>query len=209
MRKLTRVSLEKFLAANASDAEVLDIGSGGSGYGRYFPNRITLDVDPARNPQVIGDAHELPFEDGRFAVILCTEVLEHLSNPPKAISEMHRVLAPGGKLILSTRFLYPLHDVPHDYYRYTEFGLRHLFREWKEVTILPEASTFRTLGILLQRIILQTEVRGGKVTKALLLALAYLCTRLDWLTKAEYGDIGRTRKVHEILSSGYYVTARK
>ena len=126
-RKFTRVSLEKFLAPHATEGQVLDIGSGGSSYGKYFPNRLTVDIDPARKPEIVADAHELPFPDGKFAVILCTEVLEHLSNPPKAIAEMRRVLKPGGKLILTTRFMYPLHDIPHDYFRYTRYGLEHLF----------------------------------------------------------------------------------
>lgn len=208
-RKITRKSLEKFLARHASDEKVLDIGSGGSSYGKYFPNRLTIDIDPERKPEVVGDAHELPFEDASFSLVLCTEVLEHLVDPPKAISEMRRVLKPGGKLILTTRFMYPLHDIPHDYFRYTRYGLEHLFREWRDVTIQGEVGTMSTIGVLLQRIILQTDVRGGKFTKALLMLLALLFTKLEWLLRAEYGDIRRETKTFNIFSSGYYLTAQK
>lgn len=207
--KITRRSLDRFLAPLATEARVLDIGSGGSSYERYFPNRLTVDIDPARKPEVIADAHQLPFDDACFERVLCTEVLEHLTDPARAIAEMYRVLAPGGMLILSTRFVYPLHDAPHDYFRYTRFGLEHLFREWHDVQIVPEVSTMATIGVLVQRIAFQSEVRGGKVTKAFLLILAELFTHLDWLLVREYGDIRRSSAVSGILSSGYFVTAQK
>lgn len=209
IRKFTRVSLERFLAAHASEERTLDIGSGGSAYDRFFPNRVTVDIDPAREPQVVADAHELPFADESFSLILCTEVLEHLSDPPKAIAEMHRVLQARGKLILTTRFMYPLHDVPHDYFRYTSFGLQHILRDWRDVTIVPEMTTMSTFGVLLQRLVLQSDLRGGRMTKAVFMALALLYTKLDWLVKAEYGDIRHTHEMKNVFSSGYYVTARK
>ena len=207
-QKITRRSLEKFLAPHASNETILDIGSGGSSYERYFPNRLTVDIDPARQPEIIADAHELPFEDASFNRILCTEVLEHLTDPARAIAEMHRVLKPGGLLLLTTRFVYPLHDAPHDYFRYTRFGLAHLFREWHDVQIMPEVSTMATIGVLLQRIAFQSDVRGGKVTKFVLLSLASLCTKLDWLVVREYGDIGSSSSVEGIMTSGYYLAAR-
>src|SRR5262249_32402332 len=71
----------------------------------------------------------LPFADATFERVLCVEVLEHLHDPALAVAEMRRVLAPGGLLLLTTRFAYPLHDEPHDYFRYTVHGLRHLFRD--------------------------------------------------------------------------------
>jgi SAM-dependent methyltransferase len=113
-----------------------------------FPNRTTVDIDPARKPDVVADAHALPFPDASFELVLCTEVLEHLVNPPQAIAEMYRVLTPGGTLILTTRFVYPLHDAPHDYFRFTRFGLEKLLEHWSDVSITPELSTMATLGCL-------------------------------------------------------------
>ena len=66
-----------------------------------------------------------------------------------------------------------------------------------------------TIGVLLQRIVLQTDVYGGKLTKGILMALAFLFTKLDWLLRAEYGDIRRETKTANIFSSGYYLTAEK
>jgi SAM-dependent methyltransferase len=207
--KYTRLRLEPFLKRYATEERVLDIGAGGSSYSRYFPNRVTIDIDPARKPDIVGDAHALPFPDGSYSFVLCTEVLEHLRNPRTAVSEMHRVLEPGGTLLLTTRFVYPLHDTPHDYFRYTKYGLRELFAEWDVVELVPEAGTFSTIGVLLQRIGFQTHLRGGKVTKGLVYACAWLFMRLDWLVVREFADIKRSAPETDVLASGYYLVCKK
>jgi SAM-dependent methyltransferase len=66
---------------------------------------------------------KLVMEDQRYDVVFSCQVLEHLQNPELAISEMGRVLKKGGKLYLSTNFLYPRHGKPYDYFRFTEDGL--------------------------------------------------------------------------------------
>lgn len=209
MRKITRRQLEKFLGKYASEKRALDIGSGGSSYARFFPNRLTIDIDPARKPEIVADAHALPFKDGEFEVVLCTEVLEHLIDPRKAVGEMRRVLQKGGLLILTTRFVYPLHDVPHDYWRYTKYGLHELFKEFEIVELRPEVETFSTIGVLLQRIGFQTNLRANAASKIIVYALASLFTHLDWLIRTEYGDIGKKERESGILASGYYLAARK
>ena len=116
--KITRQKLELFIQKYKSDGLTLDIGCSNSPYIKYFPNRIGLDIQDGPNVDIVADIHKLPFEDGKFDNILCTEVLEHLHSPHLAIAEMKRVLKSGGKLILSTRFIFPLHETPNDYYRF-------------------------------------------------------------------------------------------
>lgn len=208
---MTRERLDPFIAAHASSARTLDIGCANSPYSVLFPNRVGFDVSPGRGVDVVGDAHDLPFQDGEFEQILCTEVLEHLHTPQKAIDEMRRVLTKGGVLILTTRFLFPLHDTPGDYFRYTMYGLRHLLREWEIVTLEEESNTMGTFAVLLQRIAFQCDVRGGKFTKAILLLLARGARAFQWLLKKEYGMRNKqnTREVTSIMTSGYYLVARK
>jgi SAM-dependent methyltransferase len=67
-----------------------------------------------------------PFEDDSFDTILMSDVLEHLWNPTEALAEATRVLRAGGVLILNTPFAYPIHESPHDYFRYTEFALKKI-----------------------------------------------------------------------------------
>ncbi len=66
----------------------------------------------------------LPFDKGEFDTIILSDVLEHIPNPDHLWNEMSRVLAQGGKIIISVPFYYWLHERPNDYYRYTEFALR-------------------------------------------------------------------------------------
>lgn len=75
-------------------------------------------------PDVFGDASCLPFVGDAFDTVLLLDVLEHLAEPEMALNEARRVLSEGGQLLLSVPFAYPLHDVPHDYQRFTEYGLR-------------------------------------------------------------------------------------
>lgn len=208
-QKITRRSLEKFLSRHASDERVLDIGSGGSSYGRFFPNRISVDIDPKRGPDIVGDAHDLPFKDGEFTFVLCTEVLEHVQDPKRAILEMRRVLSLGGTLVLTTRFVYPLHDSPGDYWRFTKYGLQELFKEWDIVELVPETQTFSAIAVLLQRLTFQTRLRFNKITKAFLTLLAYLFDRMNFFVVEEYGDIQRNTKETDIMSSGYYIVCKK
>ncbi len=213
MQKITRKHLRAFLEQHATETVVLDIGAGhvssNHSYTQFFPNRHTVDIDPARQPDTIGDIHSLPFADASFEVVLCTEVLEHCTEPHTAISELYRVLQPGGKCILTTRFMFPLHDAPHDYFRFTKYGLQHLFRDWNDVAIEAETQTLSALGALFQRLGFQTTLRGGKGTKALVYASAWLLDRLNFLLREEFGNIQKTQSETTIMSTGYYVVAYK
>lgn len=66
----------------------------------------------------------LPFPNDEFDTILLSDVLEHISEPDKLWFEMARILKTDGRLILNVPFYYKIHEMPHDYYRYTEFALR-------------------------------------------------------------------------------------
>jgi SAM-dependent methyltransferase len=74
--------------------------------------------------QVVDLTGALPLESGSFDTVLLTDVLEHIPEPMNLMCEIARILRPSGKLILGVPFFYWLHEVPHDYYRYTEFALR-------------------------------------------------------------------------------------
>ena len=205
--------METFLAAHATEQLVLDIGAGhvdtNHSYTNFFPNRHTVDIDEKRQPDTIADIHTLPFDANSFDFVLCTEVLEHCHTPQRAVDELYRVLRPGGKIILTTRFVYPLHDVPHDYFRFTKYGLQHLFRAWQSVDITPETQTFSALGALMQRVGLQTKLKGGRITKVFVYSFAWLFDRLNWLIRAEYGNIQKTSADNAIMTTGYYLVGKK
>ena len=198
-KKITRERLGKFLRAHKTTAYTLDIGCSGSRYARYFPNRVGLDIEKGEGVDVVGDAHNLPFNDKTFDVVLCTEVLEHLYDPQRAIDEMWRVLRDKGTLLLTTRFIFPIHNTPARgglyYFRYTPDGLRHLFRgRWDIKSIQAEASPKDTLAILAQR--------AGRESKTLF-------GKAFWFTSARLIEYCPWRAQEPLLSSGYYVVCQK
>lgn len=210
MEKITRKYLDPKVIAHATDKKVLDIGAGAnSPYAEYFPNRVTVDIKPERNPDIVGDITNLPIEDNSYEFILCTEVIEHVWDFQTAIKEMHRILKPGGTCILTTRFLFPIHEVPDDYWRFSRFALEKLFEDWSEVKVESETKTFSAIGALIQRIMFQTHLKANKLVKLILLFLAWVFDKSNWLIKAEYGHISREKPCDDLFTTGYFVSARK
>jgi SAM-dependent methyltransferase len=207
--KLTRITLDRFIAAHATDRRTLDIGAQNGPYGAHFPRRVGLDIRPGAGVRIIGDAQALGIRDAAFEVVLCTEVLEHLPEPQKAIDEIFRVLEPGGSLLLTTRFLFPIHDAPHDYFRFTKYGLRHLLRRFEIVELREETDTVSTLAVLLQRMGMQAETLGWTPLRALWLVAAQAARPFAFLITREYGDSRRLTPERGIMTSGYHVACRK
>lgn len=80
-------------------------------------------------PKVFGDAQKLPFADASMDSVALLDVLEHLPETKSSLSEIARVLRPGGILLLQVPFLYPIHDAPYDFQRWTIHGLRRALND--------------------------------------------------------------------------------
>ena len=70
------------------------------------------------------DLHQII--DHTYDLVICDQVLEHVKQPFDAVKEMHRVCKPRGILVLTTVFMYPIHEFPKDYWRFTPDGLKQL-----------------------------------------------------------------------------------
>jgi SAM-dependent methyltransferase len=104
------------------------------GAGRTPPGYVNLDLFPMSGVDVAADAECLPFRDGVFTRVECDAVLEHVRNPQRVMSEIERVLAPGGYAHLVTPFCHPFHEYPKDYRRFTLDGLKLLAGGMEPVT---------------------------------------------------------------------------
>ena len=76
-------------------------------------------------PDVFGDAQSLPLTDASIDHALLLDVLEHIPQPDRCLAELNRVLKPGGSLTIQVPFLYPVHDAPLDFHRWTRHGLEN------------------------------------------------------------------------------------
>lgn len=101
-------------------------------------------------PDVFADGAFLPFSEECFDHVVCFEVLEHVHSPARVVGEIYRVLKPGGRAWLSMPFLYPLHDAPYDFQRYTVYGLeRDIELAGLEITkLLKTGHALTTAGLL-------------------------------------------------------------
>ncbi len=112
--------------------KLLDVGCGNKPYASIFETRVQQYIGLEKGHEryeradVWGDVLALPIRDQTCGTVLCNQVLEHVPQPQLAIDEMARVLRPGGYLILTAPHIWGLHEVPHDYFRFTPYGLRHL-----------------------------------------------------------------------------------
>ena len=136
-RNSSRTHLHRFLERAGQEVAagqlVLDAGAGRAPYRHLFAHARyeTADFMAVKKKRYVEqdyvcDLASIPVEDGRFDHVVLTQVLEHLPEPGDVLRELHRVLKPGGTLWLTAPFFYVEHERPHDYYRYTRFGLRHL-----------------------------------------------------------------------------------
>jgi SAM-dependent methyltransferase len=113
--------------------EVLDVGCGRKPYRAFVSAEryVGLDIDSPvtralGTADVLYDGRRFPFPDASFDGVLCSQVFEHVFTPEEFLSEIRRVLRPGGRLVLTVPFVWDEHEQPHDFARYSSFGLRAL-----------------------------------------------------------------------------------
>ncbi|MAQ85208.1 MAG: hypothetical protein CMH12_18440 [Maritimibacter sp.] len=161
-KKLSTRNLDRLCRDTATDEMTLVIHSEDVDHAPYFPNAYTV----TKRPDVPADMHvDLYYRDlnkiadESYNVILCTGLLEHIPDPDRIIGEMHRILKPGGRLIISASAVFSFHECPNNFFHFTPYGFRLLFKDWQGFDMLRGASQpFETIGILIQRILLQCDI---------------------------------------------------
>jgi SAM-dependent methyltransferase len=128
-RRLMNDALTAFASTVPADAFALEIGCGHYDHRPYFPQLPLrrLDIDDVHQPSVVGDAHQLPLADNSVDVGLALSVLEHVHDPYQCVREIHRVMKPGGRVLVWVPFFFGVHAFPGDVSRFTAEGLQILF----------------------------------------------------------------------------------
>lgn len=196
---------------------VLDIGAADRWIAAHLPETtsyVALDYPATGNefynarPDIFADACHLPVANGCVDSVVCLEVIEHVPDAALAVKEIARVLKPGGRAWISMPFLYPVHNEPFDFQRYTEFGLRRdMARAELEVVDLHRSGhAIRAAGLVMSLAIAGgVDTRRGTL-KALLLPVAviaiFLTNMTTWLLSLAWPDWGN-------ISTGHHLEVRK
>jgi SAM-dependent methyltransferase/uncharacterized protein YbaR (Trm112 family) len=98
---------------------------------------VGTDVSFGPYTKLVCDAHDIPFEDDVFDCVIIQAVLEHVLDPHRCVSEIHRILKPAGIVYAETPFMQQAHMTPYDFTRFTYLGHRRLFRHFEELDSGP------------------------------------------------------------------------
>lgn len=178
--------------AGRDDARVLDIGCGEKPYLPFFSpfasEYVGIDVAEGPKVDVVAPAEELPFPDSSFDLVLCTQALEHVADPGAVLTEIHRVLTPGGTALVSVPAVFLYHPDPpgsdQDYWRWTHSGLRRTVAAagaWSAVEIRPQGEVIACLGLVIAQFVdeLGQRLGVGFVRRGLLFGLNAIAEWLD------------------------------
>lgn len=141
--------IEGLLKKLPHDAKILNVGSRLKGLKALHGGVRNLDNCYYSNVDFVADLQELPFKNDCLDAILLVDALEHTKKPADALEHVYRALKPGGYLYVNISFLRPTHAASGDYRRYTDNGIKELFKNYHEidfgVSVGPSATLSRII----------------------------------------------------------------
>lgn len=159
-----------------------------------------VNLDMNTKPNIYGDVQRIPLRGQSVDCILCTEVLEHLPRPERCVDEMHRLLRDGGLVLASVPFLYPVHADPYDYQRFTEDGLRELFKRFKAVEVHRMGGYAGAMGLMIELGMADVDNRLARW------AMKWLSR---WLCRRDLVNFGNESETQSKFTTGYFVRAAR
>ncbi|MBX4199193.1 methyltransferase domain-containing protein [Candidatus Parcubacteria bacterium] len=143
-----------------SGVEVIDIGGKKVGkrglfdIGKLSAHVTYVNIEEKDAPDIIADASSIPVADSSYDIALAGELMEHVPNPSLVLKEAYRLLKPGGKLLITVPFLYPVHADPFDYGRYTDYYWQRASDStgFKSIHIERQGAVFAVAALMVQHI---------------------------------------------------------
>lgn len=204
--------LDFYLETIDWSGDVLDIGGKKTNKRGYFSPPYDkckswkyLNNDNTVSPDYLASADAMPLADRSFDMVLMTEVIEHLREPEKAISEAYRVLRKNGLFIASAPFLYPIHADPDDFQRWLPSKYNQILKEvgFSSISILPMGGFCAVVHDLIKTIennIFITFPIVQKCIKILLIITRYVLFKIEKLI---------TVNKYTKITTGYFIIAKK
>jgi len=166
-----------------SGQKIINIGAGGEIKKVLVNNKLDfkeIDIDKSRKPDYICSIEKMDiFEDASVDVFFVMEVLQYV-NPFNAVKEVEKKLKPGGIIIGSSPFVFPIHDEPYDFYRYTKYGLMNLFQNFEKVELVERNSYLESAYVILLRLV-NVGTKGQIMAGVLMLPVFLLFAPFVWL----------------------------
>lgn len=205
LKKFINLSIEKKLNKN-KNINVLNIGSGGELEDlikNSFQNIYSIDIDEKRNPNQLLDICDENFEKKikiNPSLVCCFEVLEHTKNPEKAIKNIFSIMSKNDYFLVSVPFNFHIHDEPNDFYRFTFYGLKMLFKDFSEVEIKKRNGWLESIFVNLIRLEKEKNIISKIVGKFFIIAYYIFYPLIIIIQKII---------ISNKLTTGYYIEAKK
>jgi len=171
-------AIKDFADNTNENVKILDVGCGLKPYRHLFIAKeyIGIDIqggghtDEAKIVNAYYDGLHIPYPDKSYDVVICTQVLEHATDPEILLKEITRVLKPQGKIFLSMPFIYPEHEIPFDFRRFTSFEHKRNLEKngFEEIKIYKTTGFFGTFGQLFVIFIFESIGFKASIFKTLL-----------------------------------------
>tara|TARA_B110000503_G_scaffold142834_1_gene241186 strand:+ start:3346 stop:3984 length:639 start_codon:yes stop_codon:yes gene_type:complete len=195
--------------------ELVDLGSGSAWYKSFFlnyaENYIAVDWPSSYHNAKVNIFADLgvgfPLQSKMADTVVALSVLEHIREPQNFLIETFRILKPSGSLILQVPWQWWIHESPHDYFRFTPYGLAHLLARagFVEVSVKPQSGFFSMMILKMNYFTLRVHRRTGllyRLLGPLFVALWYIGQKIAPV-------LDRLDKNWSLETSGYFVTATK
>lgn len=194
---------------------VFDLGAGTAPYKTYFlslaNDYVAVDWSDSCHDtaaDIVADLNKpLSIRDNVADTVISLSVIEHLHAPQVMLAEAHRILKPGGAMIMQVPWQWWVHEPPYDFFRYTPYGLKYLLEQaqFRDIEIEAQAGFFTTLILKLNYFSLRF-IRGPVVVRRLL----RIIFGVFWYIGQKAAPLlDKLDKKWDLETTGYFVTAKK
>ena len=196
----------KKIKKNRKIYNVLNVGAGGEIKNiikKNFKNVFEIDIDSKRNPDQTIDICNNDFSKVikyKPNLVCIFEVLEHTTNPINAVNNIWKIINKGDYVLASVPFIFHIHDEPHDYFRFTKFGLDLLFKNFTSVKIYERNGWLESILVLFLRLEKEKNILS-KLLGKMFIILTFLILPLVLLLQLIFPS--------KKITTGYYVEAQK
>ncbi|MBU0753441.1 MAG: class I SAM-dependent methyltransferase [Gammaproteobacteria bacterium] len=217
LKNLNRHLIDRAVAAYAAalppGITMLDVGAGGGHYRHHFSGQRYLAVDRGyengshRGLDIVGDVRRLPVADGAVEAAMCVEVIEHVFETEAFLAELARVLASGGRLLLTSPLCYGEHMQPWDFHRFTRYALQRLLDAagFEIESLAPRGGFFTLAAYLVARVPDELVRNGGRLARLAKPLARLACTYLAAPLLLSLDGLDRQQR----FTLGFVCVARK